>query len=232
VNHSSDLQRTPSRAGKLVGAEASSGAARRTDTGNCRQDSQEQLHRPDPNCRIDPRLLRIDRENRRPNCSCVSSTPSWHGCALRRRHLAPSDIVTQRRTVGSDDEIKRFIAELPTHAVDLVIETPNILTFIEAKYSSDIDCHTTYDTDRGDNDIYVTIANVSSPLSATVVRRSTPLIFKLLRFKNEVILSYQGDLYFLKQSRHNSFLASGGATWPTTPLPQLAHRILLGLRPV
>ena len=105
----------------------------------------------------------------------MSSSPSWHGRALRRRHLAPSDVVAQRRTVGSDDEIKRFIAELPRHAVDLVIETPNILTFIEAKYLSDIDCHTTYDPDRVDNDIYVTIANVSSPLSATVVRRSTSL---------------------------------------------------------
>jgi hypothetical protein len=29
--------------------------------------------------------------------------------------------------------MERFIAELPRHAVDLVIETPNILTFIKAK---------------------------------------------------------------------------------------------------
>jgi len=155
----------------------------------------------------------------------VSSRPSWHGRALRRRHLAPSDVVTQRRTVGSDDETKRFIAELPRHAVDLVIETPTILTFIEAKYLSDIDCHTTYDPDRGDNDIYVTIANVSSPLSATVVRRSTSPIFKLLRVKNEVILPYRGDLYFLKHSIQNSFLSFGGGTWTATSFPRPAQTI-------
>jgi hypothetical protein len=59
----------------------------------------------------------------------VSSIPSWHGRALRRRHLAPSDVVAPSRTVGSDDEIKRFIAELLRHAVDLVIETPKDTDF-------------------------------------------------------------------------------------------------------
>ena len=226
VNHSSDLRRTPSRGRKATRRRGRQRCGAKTDTGNCRQGSQEQLHRPDAGCRIDRRLLRIDRENRRPNCSCVSSRPSWHGRALRRRHLAPSDVVTQWRTVGSDDETKRFIAELPRHAVDLVIETPTILTFIEAKYLSDIDCHTTYDPDRGDNDIYVTIANVSSPLSATVVRRSTSPIFKLLRVKNEVILPYRGDLYFLKHSRQNSFSSPGGGTWTATSFPQPAHTIL------
>ena len=156
----------------------------------------------------------------------MSSRPSWHGRALRHRHLAPSDVVAQRRTVGSDDEIKRFIAELPRHAVDLVIETPNILAFIEAKYLSDIDCHTTYDPDCGDNDIYVTIANVCSPLSATVVIRRTSPIFELLRVKNEVILSHRGDLYFLKQSIHSSFFSAGGGTWTITSFPQPAHTIL------
>ena len=73
--------------------------------------------------------------------------------------------------------------------MDLVIETPKILTFIEAKYLSDIDCQTTYDPYRGNTDIYVTVANVGSPLSATVVRMSTSPIFKLLRVKNEVLLS-------------------------------------------
>jgi len=29
--------------------------------------------------------------------------------------------------------------------VDLVVETPKILTFIEAKYTADIDCKTSYD---------------------------------------------------------------------------------------
>jgi len=72
--------------------------------------------------------------------------------------------------------MERLIAELPRHAVDLVIETPKILTFIEEKYLSDIDCQTTYEPYRGDNDIYVTIANVGSPLSATIVRRSTSLL--------------------------------------------------------
>jgi len=162
---------------------------RDTDTGNCRQDSQEQLHRPDASCRIDRRLLRIDRENRRPNCSCVSSSPSWHGRALRRRHLAPSDVVAPSRTVGSDDEINRFIAELLRHAVDLVIETPKILTFIGAKYLSDIDCQTTYDPYRGNTDIYVTVANVGSPLSATVVIMSTFLAIESWRVKNEILLS-------------------------------------------
>jgi hypothetical protein len=59
----------------------------------------------------------------------MSSIPSWHGRALRRRHLAPSDVVAPSRTVGSDDEIKRFIAELLRHAVDLVIETPKDADF-------------------------------------------------------------------------------------------------------
>jgi hypothetical protein len=119
----------------------------------------------------------------------VSSIPSWHDRALRRRHLPPSDVVAPSRTVGSDDEIKRFIAELPRHAVDLVIKTRKILTFIEAKYLSDIDCQTTYDPYRGNTDIYVTVANVGSPLSATVVIMSTSPIFKLLRVKNEILLS-------------------------------------------
>jgi len=71
--------------------------------------------------------------------------------------------------------MERFIAELLRYAVDLVIETPSILAFIEAKYLSDIDCQTTYDPYCGKTDIYVTVADVGSPLSATVVRRSTPL---------------------------------------------------------
>jgi hypothetical protein len=119
----------------------------------------------------------------------VSSSPSWHGRALRRRHLAPSDVVAPSRTVGSDDEIKRFIAELLRHAVDLVIETPKILTFIEAKYLSDIDCQTTYDPYRGNTDIYVTVANVGSPLSATVVIMSTFLTIESWRVKNKILLS-------------------------------------------
>jgi hypothetical protein len=102
VKHSSDLQRTPSRGRKATRRRGRQRCGATTDTGNCRQGSQEQLHRPDAGCRIDRRLLRIDRENRRPNCSCVSSRPSWHGRALRRRHLAPSDVVAQRRTVGSE----------------------------------------------------------------------------------------------------------------------------------
>ena len=110
VKHSPDLQRTPSRGRKAPRLRSRQRCgATKTDTGNCRQGSQEQLHRPEAGCRIDRRLLRIDRGNRRSNCSCVSSIPSWHGRALRRRHLAPSVVVAQRRTVGSDDEIKRFI---------------------------------------------------------------------------------------------------------------------------
>ena len=117
--------------------------------------------------------------------------PSWHDRALRRRHLAPSDVVAPSRTVGSDDEIKRFIAELLRHAVDLVIKTPKIkiLTFIGAKYLSDIDCQTTYDPYRGNTDIYVTVANVGSPLSATVVIMSTFLTIESWRVKNEILLS-------------------------------------------
>ena len=65
------------------------------------------FHRPDAGCRVDRRLLRIDRENRRPNCSCVSSRASWHDHALRRRHLAPSDVAAQRRTVGGSERYCR-----------------------------------------------------------------------------------------------------------------------------
>jgi hypothetical protein len=89
--------------------------------------------------------------------------------------------------------MERFIAELPRYAVDLVIETPKILTFIEEKYLSDIDCQTTYDPYRGDN---VTIANVSSPLSATVVRMSTSSTIESRRVKNEVLLSSRRSLFF------------------------------------
>jgi hypothetical protein len=69
------------------------------------------------------------------------------------------------------------------------IETPKILTFIEAKYLSDIDCQTTYDPYRGNTDIYVTVANVGSPLSTTVVIMSTFLTIESWRVKNEILLS-------------------------------------------
>ena len=73
--------------------------------------------------------------------------------------------------------------------MDLVIKTRKILTFIEAKYLSDIDCQTTYDPYRGNTDIYVTVANVGSPLSTTVVIMSTSPTIESWRVKNEILLS-------------------------------------------
>jgi hypothetical protein len=73
--------------------------------------------------------------------------------------------------------------------VDLVIKTRKILASIEAKYLSDIDCQTTYDPYRGNTDIYVTVTNVGSPLSTTVVIMSTSPTIESWRVKNEILLS-------------------------------------------
>ena len=53
---------------------------------------------------------------------------------------------------------------------------------------SDIDCQTTYDPYRGNTDIYVTVANAGSPLSARVIM-STFLTVESWRVKNEILLS-------------------------------------------
>jgi hypothetical protein len=67
--------------------------------------------------------------------------PKEHDEWLRKR-LKHSEMLRfrERAKVG-----KRL--EGPTE-VDLVIETPKILTFIEAKYTADIDCKTSYDPYR------------------------------------------------------------------------------------
>jgi hypothetical protein len=73
--------------------------------------------------------------------------------------------------------------------VGLATETPKILTFIGAKYLSDIDYQTTDDPYRGNTAIDVAVANVGSPLSATAVIMSTFLTIESLRVKNEILLS-------------------------------------------